>query len=41
MAKGQSAGQIMYATGRRPNTAGLGLEKAGVRLDADHAIRRE
>ncbi len=34
----QSAGQIMYATGRRPNTAGLGLEKAGVRLDADHAI---
>jgi glutathione reductase (NADPH) len=26
------AGQIMYATGRRPNTAGMGLEAAGVHL---------
>jgi glutathione reductase (NADPH) len=28
------ADQVMYATGRAPNTAGLGLEEAGVRLDA-------
>ena len=34
----QGAGRIMYATGRKPNTAGLGLDKAGVRLDADNAI---
>lgn len=26
------AGQVLYATGRRPNTAGLGLEEAGVTL---------
>jgi glutathione reductase (NADPH) len=29
---------IMYATGRAPNTSGLGLEAAGVKLDADGAI---
>ncbi|MBI2994711.1 MAG: glutathione-disulfide reductase [Gammaproteobacteria bacterium] len=29
---------ILYATGRRPNTAGIGLEKAGVRLDDEGAI---
>jgi mercuric reductase len=27
-----SAGQLLVATGRRPNTAGLGLEEAGVEL---------
>ena len=26
--------QVVFATGRRPNTAGLGLERAGVALDA-------
>ncbi|MEM9140746.1 MAG: FAD-dependent oxidoreductase, partial [Pseudomonadota bacterium] len=26
------AGQVLYATGRRPNTAGLGLEAVGVQL---------
>lgn len=30
---------IMFATGRVPNTAGLGLESAGVELDAQGAIR--
>lgn len=29
---------IMYATGRRPNTGGLGLEAAGVKLDPDGAV---
>ncbi len=29
---------VMYATGRRPNTAGLGLEEAGVALDANGAV---
>jgi glutathione reductase (NADPH) len=29
---------VMYATGRVPNTAGLGLEKAGVQLDKAGAI---
>jgi glutathione reductase (NADPH) len=29
---------VMYATGRRPNTRGLGLEEAGVRLDAHGAV---
>jgi len=29
---------VMYATGRAPNTAGIGLEKAGVRLDKAGAI---
>ena len=28
----------MFATGRRPNVAGLGLEAAGVKLDANGAI---
>ena len=29
---------VMYATGRVPNTAGIGLEKAGVQLDKADAI---
>ncbi|MFY9315616.1 MAG: glutathione-disulfide reductase [Burkholderiales bacterium] len=29
---------VMFATGRKPNTAGLGLEAAGVKLAADGAI---
>src|SRR6185503_14565562 len=29
---------VMFATGRRPNTAKLGLESAGVKLAADGAI---
>ncbi len=29
---------VMYATGRAPNTAGLGLEKAGVELDKKGAV---
>ncbi len=29
---------VMYATGRRPNSAGLGLAEAGVRLGADGAV---
>ncbi len=29
---------VMFATGRRPNTAGLGLETAGVQLDAAGAV---
>ena len=29
---------VMYATGRRPNTAGLGLEEAGVHLREDGAV---
>jgi glutathione reductase (NADPH) len=33
------AGQIMYATGRKPMTANLGLEKAGIELDDDNAIK--
>ena len=34
LSNGQSliAGEVMYATGRAPNTKGLGLETAGVRL---------
>ena len=31
----REAGFVMYATGRRPNTEGLGLERAGVKL-TDH-----
>jgi glutathione reductase (NADPH) len=31
--------QVMIATGRRPNTAGLGLEAAGVELDGVGAIK--
>lgn len=30
--------QVMYATGRAPNTRGLGLERAGVKLDVKGAI---
>ncbi|MFL6577005.1 MAG: glutathione-disulfide reductase [Povalibacter sp.] len=30
---------IMFATGRIPNTTGLGLESAGVELDANGAVR--
>lgn len=30
---------VMLATGRTPNTQGLGLEQAGVHLDANHAIK--
>lgn len=29
---------VMYATGRKPNTQTLGLEKVGVKLDANHAV---
>ena len=29
---------IMYATGRSPNTHGLGLENAGVKLDKDRSV---
>ncbi|MBX6324064.1 MAG: glutathione-disulfide reductase [Rhodospirillaceae bacterium] len=29
---------VMYATGRRPHTAGMGLEEVGVRLDAAGAV---
>jgi glutathione reductase (NADPH) len=29
---------IMYATGRAPNTRGIGLEQAGVELDAEGAV---
>lgn len=32
------AEQLLIATGRKPNTAGLGLERAGVRLRKDGAI---
>ncbi|MBC8337460.1 MAG: glutathione-disulfide reductase [Alphaproteobacteria bacterium] len=30
--------QVMYATGRKPNTSGLGLEEAGVTLNGKSAI---
>ena len=30
--------KVMFATGRRPNVAGLGLEAAGVKLDENGAI---
>jgi len=32
-------GAVMFATGRRANTAGLGLENAGVELHSDGSIR--
>src|SRR5205823_5855653 len=32
------ADQVMFATGRRPNVAGLGLETAGVKLNEKGAI---
>src|SRR4051812_4241878 len=34
----QDADLVLFATGRKPNTANLGLEKAGVKLAADGAI---
>jgi glutathione reductase (NADPH) len=33
-----SADLVMYATGRRPNTRGIGLEEAGVQLDGEKAV---
>jgi glutathione reductase (NADPH) len=33
------ADQVMYATGRRPNTAGMGLERAGVALESTGAVK--
>ena len=32
------ADQVLFATGRRPNTSGLGLEDVGVELNAKGAI---
>ncbi len=32
------AGEVMIATGRRPNTSGLGLDRAGVEIDGAGAI---
>jgi glutathione reductase (NADPH) len=34
----QTADLVMFATGRKPNTANLGLEPAGVKLAADGAV---
>jgi glutathione reductase (NADPH) len=34
----QDADLVLFATGRKPNTANLGLEKAGVKLAADGAV---
>jgi glutathione reductase (NADPH) len=34
----QKADLVLFATGRKPNTANLGLEKAGVKLAADGAV---
>jgi len=34
-----AADAVMAATGRKPNTKGLGLEEAGVELDADGAVK--
>jgi glutathione reductase (NADPH) len=34
----QSTDLVLFATGRRPNTAGLGLEALGVKLAADGAV---
>jgi glutathione reductase (NADPH) len=34
----QEVDLVMFATGRKPNTAGLGLEAAGVQLDADGTV---
>lgn len=33
-----AADGVMYATGRKPNSAGLGLETVGITVDADGAI---
>jgi glutathione reductase (NADPH) len=35
----QEVDLVMFATGRKPNTAGLGLEAAGVQLAADGAVQ--
>ena len=35
----QIADQVLYATGRHPNTAGLGLPEAGVQLAGNGAVR--
>ncbi len=35
----REVGQIIYATGRKPNTAGLGLEKTAVELASSGAIK--
>jgi glutathione reductase (NADPH) len=35
----RNAGLVMFATGRLPNTQGLGLERAGVALGPDGAVR--
>jgi glutathione reductase (NADPH) len=35
----EDAEQVMFATGRTPNTRGIGLEEAGVELDGIGAIR--
>jgi glutathione reductase (NADPH) len=34
----QETDLVMFATGRKPNTAGLGLEGAGVKLDREGAV---
>jgi glutathione reductase (NADPH) len=34
-----AAEQVLFATGRMPNTAGLGLERAGVQLAANGAVQ--
>ena len=34
-----SAGHVLVATGRRPNTAGLGLDRAGIALTEGRAVR--
>jgi len=34
----QEVDLVLFATGRKPNTANLGLESAGVRLDADGTV---
>ena len=31
-------GLVMYATGRRPNSAGIGLEEVGIEIDAEGAV---
>ena len=33
-----TADSVMYATGRKPSTRNMGLEEAGVKLDADGAV---
>jgi glutathione reductase (NADPH) len=35
----QDVDLVLFATGRKPNTAGLGLEAAGVKLDADGTVQ--